>query len=147
MGGDTASVALVVIVDVVFVVRLFLLLVVLLGIVGIIVPSPILIVAFEEREIYSQKKAREGRRHRRGHRPHRVQQVEAATPHPPSISELIGLIVLIVGRGQGGGEKEGRCMLSHSSVAAPDGGRAGGFVGGGRVGYLIYDIEMASSWS
>jgi hypothetical protein len=138
MGGDTASVALVVIV-----VRpvLILLLLLLLGIVGIVPPSPTLFV-----EEDSQKKApREGCRYRRGHRPHRIQQVEAAAPRSPPISEHIGLVVLIVGRGQGVDEEEGRCMFSQSGVAAPDGGRAGGFVGGGGVGYLRYDIEMASS--
>jgi hypothetical protein len=137
MGGDKASVALVVIDDAVFVVRPVLLLLLLLGIVGIVPPSPNLGVAVEEGEIYSPKKAREGRRHRRGHRPHRIQQVETAAPHPPSISELVGLVVLVIGRGKGGDEEEGRRMLSQSGFAAPDGGRAGGFVGGGRVGYLI----------
>lgn len=139
MGGDTAWVDLVVIV-----VRPVLLLL-LLGIVGIIPPSPTLVVAFFEEEDSRKKAPREGRRYRRGHRPHRIQQVEAAAPRPPHISELIGLVVLIVGRGQGIDKEEGRCMFSHSGVAAPDGGRAGGFVGGGRVGYLRYEIEMALS--
>ena len=85
MGGDTASVALVIII---VIWRAILL-------------SLLLIVAIEE------GKTREGRRHRRGHRSHRFKSWEtAAIKSSSSVTGLPGVVFSVGRRGQGDNEEE-----------------------------------------